>query len=110
MVDNKNRDIQEEEMVVTLEMEDENGEVKEIQTSVIGVYDIEYKGEKKDYIALSPLEQKEDEEYDVWIFRYVENPAEGDEEETFDIIEIQDDEEYEAAVVGFDQVMEALGE
>lgn len=97
-----------DEMIITLELEDENGQVQNVETMVIGVYDIEYKGETRDYIALSPVEDLEKEEYDVWIYKYVENQVAEGEEETFDIIEIEDDEEYEAAVKGFDQVAEAL--
>lgn len=103
-----NEEDSEEEMVITLEMENENGEVEEIECDIIGVYDAEYDGVSKDYIALSPRAQRESEEYDVWIFKYVENEVKEDEEATFDIVEIDDDVEYENAVSAFDQVMKEL--
>ncbi|HAG69283.1 MAG TPA: DUF1292 domain-containing protein, partial [Lachnospiraceae bacterium] len=59
----------------------------------------------KDYIALLPLDENaENEEGDVWIYRYSENPEDPNEEPLLEYIE--DDDEYEAAADAFDEFMD----
>ena len=70
----------EEKDMVTLEFED-----KEVECEIMGVFE----AEGKEYIALIP----EDGTDDVWIYGYKEV---GDDE--FEIIDIEDDAEFEAAV------------
>lgn len=101
----------EELEIITLEMDDpENeGETLKIDCDIIGVFDAEYKGENIEYIAVSPIESQDSEEYEAWIFRYVEKPSESDdEEETYEILDIEDDEEYDAAVKEFDRLMDEI--
>ena len=77
----------EEKDMVTLEFED-----KEVECEIMGVFETE----GKEYIALIP----EDGTDDVWIYGYKEV---GDDE--FEIIDIEDDAEFEAAVKEFDAIM-----
>ena len=77
----------EEKDIVTLEFED-----KEVECEIMGVFE----AEGKEYIALIP----EDGTDDVWIYGYKEV---GDDE--FEIIDIEDDAEFEAAVKEFDAIM-----
>ena len=77
----------EEKDMVTLEFGD-----KEVECEIMGVFE----AEGKEYIALIP----EDGTDDVWIYGYKEV---GDDE--FEIIDIEDDAEFEAAVKEFDAIM-----
>lgn len=77
----------EEKDMVTLEFED-----KEVECEIMGVFE----AEGKEYIALIP----EDGTDDVWIYGYKEV---GDDE--FEIIDIEDDAEFETAVKEFDAIM-----
>lgn len=77
----------EEKDMVTLEFED-----KEVECEIMGVFE----AEGKEYIALIP----EDGTDDVWIYGYKEV---GDDE--FEIIDIEDDAEFEVAVKEFDAIM-----
>ena len=70
------------------------------------MFDAEYNGATKEYIALSPVENREKEEYDVWLFGYVENSD--DAEYPYDIIDIADDAELEFAIKEFDSLMDEL--
>lgn len=80
-----------EEVTVTLTLD--NDEV--IECAVLTIYSVD----DKEYIALLPLDEEGDnEEGDVYIYRYVET-AEG--EPTLENIE--DDDEYEAAADAFDE-------
>lgn len=80
-----------EEVTVTLTLD--NDEV--IECAVLTIYNV---GEKE-YIALLPLEEDGDnEDGDVFIYRYVETE---DGEPTLENIE--DDDEYEAAADAFDE-------
>ncbi len=80
-----------EEVTVTLTLD--NDEV--IECAVLTIYNV---GEKE-YIALLPLDEEGDnEEGDVFIYRYVETE---DGEPTLENIE--DDDEYEAAADAFDE-------
>lgn len=73
--------------MVTLEF-DEN----EVECEIMGVFE----AGGKEYIALIP----DDGSDDVWIYGYKEV---GDDE--FEIIDIEDDAEFEAAVKEFDKIM-----
>jgi len=80
-----------EEVTVTLTLD--NDEV--IECAVLTIYNVE----EKEYIALLPLDEEGDnEEGDVFIYRYVETE---DGEPTLENIE--DDDEYEAAADAFDE-------
>ena len=80
-----------EEVTVTLTLD--NDEV--IECAVLTIYSVD----DKEYIALLPLDEDGDnEEGDVFIYRYVETE---DGEPTLENIE--DDDEYEAAADAFDE-------
>ena len=80
-----------EEVTVTLTLD--NDEV--IECAVLTIYSVD----NKEYIALLPLDDDGDnEEGDVFIYRYVETE---DGEPTLENIE--DDDEYEAAADAFDE-------
>lgn len=77
----------EDKDMITLEFED-----KEVECEIMGVFE----ANGKEYIALIP----EDGTDDVWIYGYKEVG-----EDEFDIIDIEDDAEFEAAVKEFDAIM-----
>ncbi len=80
-----------EEVTVTLTLD--NDEV--IECAVLTIYSVD----EKEYIALLPLDEDGDnEEGEVYIYRYVETE---DGEPTLENIE--DDDEYEAAADAFDE-------
>ena len=80
-----------EEVTVTLTLD--NDEV--LECAVLTIYSVD----DQEYIALLPLDEEGDnEEGDVFIYRYVET---ADGEPTLENIE--DDDEYEAAADAFDE-------
>ena len=80
-----------EEVTVTLTLDND----EELECAVLTIYSV---GEHE-YIALLPLDENgENEEGDVFIYRYKETE---DGEPTLDNIE--DDDEYEAAADAFDE-------
>ena len=88
MTDEKKNVEIEETDVITLEFDDG----AEIECEIMGVFD--YNG--KEYIALIP----DDGTDDVYIYGYKEV---GDDE--FELIDIEDDGEFEAVVAEFDKIM-----
>lgn len=86
-----------EEMTVELELED--GTL--VNCAVITIFTVS----EKDYIALLPLnEQGENEDGEVWFYRYSENPDDPNEEPELSFIEL--DEEYEAVADAFDEYLD----
>ena len=79
----------EEADFITLEFDDG----VEVECEIMGVFD--YDG--KEYIALIP----NDDTYDVYIYGYKEI---GDDE--FELVDIEDDDEFEKVVAEFDKIME----
>ena len=79
-----------EEVTVTLTLD--NDEV--IECAVLTIYTVD----GKDYIALLPLTEEDEEDGDVYLYRYIETE---DGEPTLENIE--DDDEYEAAADAFDE-------
>lgn len=88
MTDEKNNVEIEETDVITLEFDDG----AEVECEIMGVFD--FNG--KEYIALIP----DDGTDDVYIYGYKEV---GDDE--FELVDIESDEEFEAAVAEFDKIM-----
>ncbi len=89
MADEKRYDeIIDEDDIITLEFEDDSS----IECEILGVFPL---GEK-DYIALVPLDDSDD----VYIYGYQEY-----DDGTFEILEIDDDAEFDAAVKEFDDIM-----
>ena len=87
MTDEK-KNMEEEVDVITLEFDDG----VELECEIMGVF--EHAG--KEYIALIP----DDDSDDVYIYGYKEV---GDDE--FELVDIEDDAEFEGAVAEFDAIM-----
>ena len=79
---------------VTLIMEDDS----EVECEILAIFPA---GEK-DYIALLPLDDKEED--DVIIYRFIDHGEEEDPE----LQNIEDDEEYEVAADAFDELLDDL--
>ncbi len=93
----KNNDSADEEMTVELELDD--GAV--VNCAIITILTVE----KKDYIALLPLNEKgENEDGEVWFYGYSENPDDPNEEPELQYIE--DDDEYEKVADAFDEYLD----
>ena len=88
MTDEKKNIEIEEADVITLEFDDG----AEIECEIMGVFD--YNG--KEYIALIP----DDGSDDVYIYGYKEVG-----EDEFELVDIEDDAEFEAVVAEFDKIM-----
>ena len=89
MADERSLEVEETE-VITLEFDDG----VEVECEIMGVFD--YEG--KEYIALIP----DDGSDDVYIYGYKEVG-----EEEFELVDIEDDAEFEKVVAEFDKIMEA---
>ncbi|MBQ2101658.1 MAG: DUF1292 domain-containing protein [Lachnospiraceae bacterium] len=86
-----------EEMTVTLDLED--GSI--VTCSIVTILEVE----KQEYIVLLPLNDKgENEDGEVWFYRYSENPDDPNEEPELGYIE--DDEEYEKVADAFDEFLD----
>ena len=94
-----NNNFAEEEMTVTLELDDGTSVVYSIVTI------LEVQGH--DYIVLLPLDENgENEDGEVWFYRYSENPDDPNEEPELGYIE--DDEEYELVADAFDEFLDSV--
>lgn len=86
-----------EEMTVELSLD--NGQ--EVTCAVITILEVE----GKDYIVLLPLDEKgENQDGEVWFYRYSENPDDPNEEPELDYID--SDEEYEKVAEAFDEFLD----
>lgn len=85
----KNPEMEEDVEIITLEFD----EGEEVECEIMGVFD--FNG--KEYIALIP----DDGTDDVYIYGYKEIG-----EEEFEIVDIEDDAEFEAVAAEFDKIME----
>jgi len=87
----------EEEMTVELELDDGVN----VECAVITIFTVD----NKDYIALLPMVDEDDELYgNVWFYGYKENPEDTNEEP--ELIYIEDDTEYEAVADAFDEYLD----
>ena len=86
----KNPEMEEDVEIITLEFD----EGEEVECEIMGVFD--FNG--KEYIALIP----DDGTDDVYIYGYKEIG-----EEEFEIVDIDDDAEFEAVAADFDKIMDA---
>ena len=94
-----NNNFAEEEMTVTLELDDGTSVVCSIVTI------LEVQGH--DYIVLLPLDENgENEDGEVWFYRYSENPDDPNEEPELGYIE--DDAEYELVADAFDEFLDSV--
>lgn len=87
-----------EEMIVELELDD--GSV--ISCDVITVLEVD----GKDYIALLPKKDGNDEESEVWFYGLKEDPSDPNVEP--ELIFIEDEAEYEAVADKFDEFLDTL--
>lgn len=78
-----------EEDIITLEFDDDTA----VDAEVIGVFELD----DKEYIALAPIDGTDD----VYIYGYKDN-----DDETFELLEIDDEEEFNKAVEEFDKLMD----
>ena len=85
----KNPEMEEDVVIITLEFD----EGEEVECEIMGVFD--FNG--KEYIALIP----DDGTDDVYIYGYKEIG-----EEEFEIVDIEDDAEFEAVAAEFDKIMD----
>lgn len=93
----KKNDFEDEEMTVELELDDGTN----VNCAVITIITVN----SKDYIVLLPLnEEGENEDGEVWFYRYSENPNDPNEEPVLDYID--DDDEYEAVADAFDEYLD----
>jgi uncharacterized protein YrzB (UPF0473 family) len=81
-----------EPMVVTLEYDDGT----EVETEVMGVFEVD----GKEYIALLP----DDGSDDVYLYGYAEIGGEDGDE--FELIDIEDEAEFDKVVAAFDELMD----
>lgn len=87
-----------EEMTVEITLE--NDEV--VNCAVITILEVE----GKDYIVLLPLDEEgNNDDGEVWFYRYSENPDDPNEEPVLEYIE--DDDEYEAVADAFDEYLDS---
>ena len=87
----------EEEMSVTLDLDDGTT----VECTIITILEVD----GKDYIALLPMVDEDDDLYgEVWLYGYKENPDDPNEEP--ELIHIDDDAEYEAVSDAFDEYLD----
>lgn len=89
----------EEEMTVTLDLEDGSTVV----CTVVTILEVD----GQDYIVLLPLDEDgENEDGEVWFYRYSENPDDPNEEPELEYIE--SDDEYELVADAFDEFLDSV--
>ena len=90
MTDKKKQELEVEEAdIITLEFDD--GE--DVECEIMGIFDVD----GKEYIALVPLDGSDD----VYIYGYKEQG-----EDEFELIDIDDDKEFEKVVAEFDKIVD----
>lgn len=100
MAEKTNIDVNEElDEDITVELELENGEI--VNCAIVTILTVE----KKDYIALLPMVDEEDENYgEVWFYEYIEDMDDPNKEPELKYIE--DEEEYENVADAFDEFLD----
>ena len=93
MADEKNLNEEDQEMTVTLTLDDDS----EIECVVLTIFTA---GERE-YIALLPMEGADSEEGEVYLYRYIET-----EDGTPILDNIEDDDEYEIVADAFDEMLD----
>lgn len=82
-----------EEATVTLSLDDGS----EVECAVIAIFP----AAQKQYIALLPLESEDEEEGEVFLYRFTEL-----EDGEIQLDNIEDDDEYEAVADAFDEILD----
>ena len=86
-----------EEMTVTLDLEDGSS----VECAIVTILTVN----NQDYIVLLPLDENgENEDGEVWFYRYSENENDPNEEPVLDYID--DDDEFEAVADAFDEFLD----
>lgn len=86
-----------EEMTVTLDLEDGSS----VECAIVTILTVN----NQDYIVLLPLDENgENEDGEVWFYRYSENENDPNEEPVLDYID--DDNEYEVVADAFDEFLD----
>ncbi|MGI5948347.1 MAG: DUF1292 domain-containing protein [Lachnospiraceae bacterium] len=93
MAEDLNKMEEQEEMTVTLTLEDDT----ELECIVLTIF----QAGDRDYIALLPMEGQEAEEGEVFLYRYSET-----EDGTPNLENIEDDDEYEVVADAFDELLD----
>ena len=94
---NKKEEMMDEEMTVDLELEDGST----VTCAIVTILTVQ----NKDYIVLLPLDENgENEDGEVWFYRYFED--EKDENAEPELEYIEDDEEYEMVADAFDEYLD----
>lgn len=95
----QNDDFDTEEMTVDLDLDDGT----QITCAIVTILTVS----GQDYIALLPLDENgQNEDGEVWFYRYFEDENNPDEEPSLEYIE--DDEEYEAVEEAFDEYLDSV--
>lgn len=94
MADNVNTNEQDDEMYVTLTLDDDT----EVECVVVTIFE----AGGRDYIALLPTEGDEADEGEVYLYRYAED-GDGNPELT----NVESDEEYEIVADAFDEWLDS---
>ena len=94
MADEKDLNEEEQEMTVTLTLDDDT----EVECVVLTIFNA---GERE-YIALLPMEGAESEEGEVYLYRYSET-----EDGTPNLDNIEDDDQYEIVAEAFDELLDS---
>lgn len=88
-----------EEMTVELTLEDSTN----VTCAIITILEVN----EQDYIVLLPLDENgENEDGEVWFYRYRENLEDPNEEPELDFID--NDDEYEAVADAFDEYLDSV--
>lgn len=82
------------EMTVTLTLDDDT----ELECAVVAIFPCQ----DKNYIALLPLNGPEEEEGEVYLYRYIQTSEDADPQ----LENIEDDAEYEAVADAFDMLLD----
>lgn len=91
------QEVLDEEMTVTLDLEDGSS----VTCAIVTILTVQ----KQDYIVLLPLDEDgENQDGNVWFYRYSENENDPNEEPVLEYIE--DDEEYEIVTDAFDEYLD----
>ena len=94
---NKKEEMMDEEMTVDLELEDGST----VTCAIVTILTVQ----NKDYFVLLPLDENgENEDGEVWFYRYFED--EKDENAEPELAYIEDDEEYEMVADAFDEYLD----
>ena len=92
---NEEMDLEQEEMTVTLTLDDGS----EVECVVLTIFE----AGDRDYIALLPTEGAEADEGEVYLYRYEED-ADGNPS----LDNIEDDDEYEVVADAFDELLDSM--